>query len=253
MATGEIPTRAVLGIPIVCLELREISNTVINLITEPGKKTFFYVNGHCLNIANRDPVYRKILQGADLVYADGMGPILASKILGRPLLERTPTPDFIGKVFTVAIKKKWSIYLLGGEGEVVKKAQENLQKRFKRLQIAGYHHGFFKKNEQIIKQINRAGADIILVGMGTPRQEKWIAQNKNKVNAKAFWAVGALFEIFSNKRKRAPKWMQQIGLEWTFRLIQDPKRLWRRYLLGNITFLLTVFGERAVFFRKSSH
>lgn len=251
MTRGKIPTKMVLGIPIAALRLKEISFVIARLIETSGKKTFFYVNAHCLNIAGKDPVYKKILQGATLVYSGGMGPILASRILGRPLLDRTPTPDFISDVFVRAQRNKWSFYLLGGEENVARKAAENLWKRFPGLAIVGYHSGFFTNNNEIIKKINRVKPDIILVGVGTPRQEKWIADNIDKVNAKVFWAVGALFDILSGKRKRAPKWMQRLGFEWAFRLLQEPRRLWKRYIFGNIGFLLTVFREREHFSHKS--
>lgn len=126
---GKIPTKTVLGIPIVALRLKEISSVVVKLIETSGKKTFFYVNAHCLNIAGKDHVYKKILQRGTLVYADGMGPILASRILGRPLLERTSAPDFIEEIFDIAQEKKWSFYLLGGEADVVQKAAKFLQKK----------------------------------------------------------------------------------------------------------------------------
>ena len=240
-----------MGIPIARLTLREISNIVIDLIEKRGKKTFFYVNAHCLNIANRDPIYQKILQRADLVYAGGMGPILASKILGNPLWERTPTPDFIDDVFVAAIKNKWSFYLLGGEEGVAGDAAEGLRKRFHGLKIVGYHHGFFTNNSEVSQKINQVKPDIILVGMGTPKQEKWIENNMDQINAKTFWAVGALFDVLSGKRKRAPKWMQKLGLEWVFRLIQEPGRLWKRYLIGNIIFLITVFQKKLSFSQRS--
>jgi len=250
---GKIPTKTVLGIPIVALRLKEISSVVVKLIETSGKKTFFYVNAHCLNIAGKDHVYKKILQRGTLVYADGMGPILASRILGRPLLERTSAPDFIEEIFDIAQEKKWSFYLLGGEADVVQKAAKFLQKKFPRLKIAGYSPGFFAGNNEIIEKINRAKPDIVLVGIGTPRQEKWIADNINRVNADTFWAVGGLFDFFSGKRKRAPIWVQRLGFEWAFRLAQEPRRLWKRYLFGNIHFLLTVFGETKFFSQKTSH
>ncbi|EKD65565.1 MAG: sugar transferase/glycosyl transferase, WecB/TagA/CpsF family protein [uncultured bacterium] len=253
---------SILGIPVVWLRLREISPLIANLLEERGKvrspgildkKIIFYVDAYHFNIANKDSFYKKILQTATFVHASGMGPVLASKMLGSPLPERTPTPDFIEEIFTIAEKKKWSFYLLGGEKDVVEKTVQNLRKKFPGLKIAGYHHGFFTNNNKIVEEINRAKPDIVLVGMGPPKQEKWIEENKDKINAKVFWAVGALFDILSGKRKRAPNWMQDLGLEWAYRVGQEPKRLWRRYIFGNIEFLFIVLKERVAFFHKSSH
>lgn len=114
-------------------------------------------------------------------------------MLGQPLPERTPPEDFISEVFAKALEKKWSFYLLGGEEHIVEEAAEHLRKRFPRLKIAGYHHGFFTKNSEIVEKINTVKPDIILVGMGAPRQEKWITDNIDKVNVNTFWAVGGLF------------------------------------------------------------
>ena len=251
----------ILGVPIARLRLKEISSVVIKLIEEGGKsrtklvrdkKTIFYVNAHCFNIANKDPLYKKLLQRATLVYPDGTGPILASRILGLDLLERTPALDFIDEIFAKAERKKWSFYLLGGEEDVVESTVDQVKKRFPMLKIAGYHHGFFANNSKIVEEINRVKPDIVLVGMGPSKQEKWIAENKDKINARVFWAVGALFDVLSGKRKRGPKWIQRLGLEWIFRLVQEPRRLWKRYLFGNIHFLFTVFREREAFSHKTS-
>jgi len=247
----KILTVVIFGIPIAAVSLDQISLIIISLIKSRKKSDFFYVNAHCLNIANKDKEYKRILQKATLVYSGGFGPVLASRILGRPLYERTPTPDFIENIFLIAQKKNWSIYLLGGEHGIAGKAAANLKKRFPYLVIAGYHHGFFRKNSKIIEKINRAKPDIVLVGMGTPRQERWIADNMDTVKSRVFWAVGALFDILSDKRKRAPKWMQELGLEWAFRLLQEPRRLWRRYVFGNIRFVINVLGQ-STFFRKTS-
>lgn len=248
----KIPTKTILGIPIVDLNLKEISSVIFRLIEGTGKKTFFYVDANHFNIAEKDPIYKKILQGATFVHASGMGPIFASRMLGRSLPGRTPTPDFIYEFFAKAEDKNWSIYLLGGEEYITEKTTENLLKRFPKLIIAGYSHGFFAKNNEIVEKINKAKPDVILVGMGPPIQEKWIMDNIDKVNAKTFWAVGALFDILSGKRKRPPKWMQGIGLEWLYRLGQEPGRLWKRYIFGNIVFLITVFQEIKLFSRKTS-
>lgn len=253
MTRSKIPTRLILGVPIAALRLKEISSVIARFIEGGGKKTFFYVNAHCLNVANKNPRYKKILQTAALVYADGMGPIIASKLLGRPLPERTSAPDFISEVFAIAEIKRWSFYLFGGEENIVRKAAENIKKRFPKLTVAGYHSGFYTKNNEITKEISRARPDIILVGMGTPRQEIWIADNIDKVNARVFWAVGGLFDFLSGKRRRAPYWIQRLGFEWTFRLLQEPRRLWRRYVFGNILFLLTILQEKGLFSQKNGH
>lgn len=249
----KVPTKTVLGVPIAALRLKETPSVIASLIERNDKKkTFFYVDAHHFNIASKDSKYKRILQKATLVHVSGMGPILASRILGQSLPERTPTPDFIDEIFAIGERKKWSFYLLGGEEDVVRKAVERIKKEFPGIEIVGYHHGFFADDREIVSKINSVKPDIILVGMGTPKQERWIEENKNKINAKVFWAVGALFDILSGKRKRPPKWIQRIGMEWVYRMGQEPRRLWRRYLFGNIAFLFNVLQEKELSSRKSS-
>lgn len=254
MKIRDIPTRTVLGVPIAALRLKEISSVVASLIEKNGnKKTLFYVDAHHFNIANKDLAFKKILQEATFVHASGIGPVLASRMLGQSLPERTPTPDFIEEIFSIAEKKKWSFYLLGGEEDVIEKTVKNLQKSFPGMKIVGYHHGFFTNNNKIAEDINRVKPDIILVGMGPPKQEVWIAENKERINARIFWGVGALFDVLSGKRKRGPKWVRRLGFEWVFRLIQEPRRLWKRYIFGNTEFVFIVLQEKGASFRKSNH
>jgi len=232
----------IFGVPIIPASLTEIPQLIVSLIENGKKRTFFYVNAHCLNIAYKNPEYKSILQKASLVYSGGIGPVLASRLLGKPLPERAPTPDFIEKVFHTAEKKGWSIYLLGTKTKSLKRAVGKLKDKFPRLTIVGYHHGYFNKNEEkeIINDINSKQPTILIVGMGTPRQEKFISDNMNKINSSVFWAVGALFDVISGELPRAPLWIQNLKMEWLFRLFQEPRRLWKRYIIGNTFFIIRV-------------
>lgn len=232
------------SIPIASVTLRELPNILQDLINKKGQKTVFYINAHCINLAQNDEQYKTILQKADLVYSGGIGPIWASKILGKPLKDRTPTPDFIDSVFSLCQKNEWTIYLLGSEENVVKHTAHILSQKYPKI-IVGLHNGYFsaKEEKKLITEINTKKPFILLVGMGSPKQEKWIEKHKHELNVSVFWAVGALFDVISQKVKRAPKWMQVIGLEWLYRLLQEPHRLWKRYLIGNMQFLRNIIKE----------
>ena len=245
-AKGLIKSKKILGVPVATLGLGEIPKVIINNIKVGGKKQFFYVNAHCLTLAQKDKEYLSILKRADLVYSGGMGPVLASRILLRPLPERTPTPDFIDQVFEAGEDKNWTFYFLGAELRSLEKAVKKIKQKFPRLAVVGYHHGYFDEGEErkIIADINRKRPTVLIVGMGMPKQEKWIAKNMGKINAGVFWSVGALFDIISGKMSRGPVWMQKVGLEWLFRLYQEPKRLWKRYTLGNIYFVYLIFKAK---------
>ncbi len=235
----------VFNIPIAQVTLNSISSLINSYISDKQKRTFFYVNAHCINIASKDTAYRQILQQSDLVYSGGYGPVLASKILNSHLLERTPTPDFIDKIFKEGEIKKWSFYFIGSKKLSLEKTVSIIKTKFPNINLKGYHHGYFSKQEEnaLIQDINLKKPTILIVGMGTPKQEKWIANNINRMDAKIFWAVGAMFDVLSGSLPRAPKWMQFIGLEWLYRLFQEPRRLWKRYTLGNLYFVYLIIKE----------
>ncbi len=237
------PIRAILNVPIRAIELKKIPDVIESLIEHGYQETFYYVNAHCLNISVKNSQYRHILNKASLVYSGGLGPVLASKLLNQPLPERTPTPDFIDKVFSTAQKRNWSIYLLGTKQASLKLAIQKIKTKFPKLEICGYHHGYFNEaeNRKIINEINELKPTLVIVGMGTPKQETWMDENSGKLNVKAIWAVGALFDVISGALPRAPICLQKAGLEWFFRLCQEPQRLWARYLIGNAMFLIVVF------------
>ena len=139
-------------------------------------------------------------------------------------------------------EKKFKIFMYGAKPEIVKKAKENLEKKYPNINIVGYIDGYEKDNEKIVNMINESGADIMFVALGSPKQEFWINENKKKLNCKIYQGVGGSFDVFSGTIKRAPKWMQKCGLEWFYRLIKEPKRIVRQ--LGLFKFLVLALVER---------
>jgi len=242
-----------LDIKISALTLDEIVEKILEFAIFGKRKMVTYLNANCVNISFTDFEYKKILQKSDLVYAGGQGVVWASKFIGSPLPERVNILDFFDILVRKLRDKKITIYLLGGRVEIVKKTEGVLKK--KGLKIVGSRDGFFDKTEEmeIIQEINFLKPDILMVGMGVPRQEKWIHNYLNKLDVNLYWAVGAAFGWLSGYRKRAPIWMIRCGLEWLYRLYQEPKRLWRRYLIGNFIFIYHVLRWRlqSLFFWKS--
>jgi N-acetylglucosaminyldiphosphoundecaprenol N-acetyl-beta-D-mannosaminyltransferase len=220
---------------------REIQDILMGFATGDRIRSVFYLNAHCANIASKDEAYKSVLNKADLVHADGQGVVWASRFLGFPLPERVNIMDFFDEFTKKLVDKKISIYLLGGDADVVKKAGEVLEK--KGMNIIGLRCGFFDDIEEsrIIQDINALGPDILMVGMDTPKQEKWIFKHICELNVRLCWAVGNAFELMAGTRKRTPKWMAEHGLEWLCRLCQRPDRLWKRYLFGNFVFIYNVF------------
>jgi N-acetylglucosaminyldiphosphoundecaprenol N-acetyl-beta-D-mannosaminyltransferase len=164
----------------------------------------------------------------------------------HPLSDRMTGADWIYDLSTHCEKMGHSLYLLGGEEGVAETTAKKLKSQSTDLNILGTHHGFFDKDHchEIIKEINRLDPDVLLVGFGSPLQEKWLWKYRSLVKAPVCWVVGAVFDFVSNKVKRGPKRMTDSGLEWLCRLYYEPRRLWRRYLLGNPLFIYYVLRER---------
>jgi N-acetylglucosaminyldiphosphoundecaprenol N-acetyl-beta-D-mannosaminyltransferase len=221
---------------------------IIREITEyalSGKRNFItYINAHCANISFVDIEYRETLRKANLVYAGGQGVVWATRFLRSPLPGRINILDFFDKL-TVGLKRRGiTIYLLGGQEDIVKKTEASL--REKGLDVVGYRSGFFDdpQEQELIREINMLKPDILMVGMGVPKQEKWIYRHLDELDVRLCWAVGAAFDWLSGRRKRAPRWMVQLGLEWVHRLFQQPRRLWKRYLIGNIIFVYHILSYK---------
>lgn len=189
-----------------------------------------------------DPEFRQIYRNASLVVADGMPIIWASRWLGKPLKERVSGADLLPKVCEVAAASGKTVFLLGGKDGIAERAAQNLQARFPSLRVVGAYgppFGFESdeaENQRIVRVINEAQPDILFVGLGAPKQEKWVARHLQQLQIKVALCVGAGIDYVAGTLKRAPRWMQRVGLEWAWRLFQEPGRLWRRYLVTDLAF-----------------
>lgn len=233
----------ILGIKVDKADIDTICHKIIRLFHQKNKKIVFYVNAHSINIAAKNPSFKSTLNYADLVYCGGLGPVIAARLLKKLKLKKTTTPDFIYDVFRNMEKNNKSIFFLGSKETNLREMKKNISHRFPKLKILGSNHGYFSilDNQKLIVKINKLKPDLLLVGMGSPKQEEWIVNNYKKIDAKIFWSVGAIFEIFSGKYKRLPKVFNDFGFEWIYRLIQEPRRLWKRYLIGNVDFFSILF------------
>ncbi len=193
------------------------------------------VNAQAVVLAEHNAAFRDALRQADWVFCDGMGVWLAARWLRTPLPARFTPTDWIEQLCQLCAKHNRSIFLLGGIQKSVLGAAENLRQRVQGL-VVHTHRGHFElqgpENEAVVAQINAAQPGVLLVGFGMPLQELWITENRGRLNAKVILAVGGLFDYLSGIQRRGPRWLTDRGLEWLYRLISHPRRLWRRYLLG---------------------
>jgi len=206
-----------------------------------------YLNAHVLNQSRANPALREALEQADLVYCDGYGVRLAAKALDAEIPHRMTGADWIYGLAALCELGGQSVYLLGAEPGVTAEAARRLDRWYPRLRIAGTHHGYFDigsaHDDRVVEDINARKPDIVLVGMGTPKQELWVAENAARLETDVVWTVGALFDYVSGRVPRAPRWLADNGLEWIFRLAIEPQRMWRRYLLGNPVFISRVMAQ----------
>ncbi|KAF0244913.1 MAG: WecB/TagA/CpsF family glycosyltransferase, partial [bacterium] len=240
------PSRVTItGIPIDNLSQKEALETIDRYINQKQKnRLMVVVNASKLVLAQEDKELRQIILSADIVTADGMSVVWASNFLGKPLKERVTGIDTFENLVEMAAQKGYSVYFLGAKPDVVEALVKHYQENLPNLKIAGYHDGYFGSNEDVIDDVKKASPDILFVAMGSPRQEKWQSVNLTKLAVPFTIGVGGSFDHITGFSRRAPKWMQQSGLEWLYRLAQEPGRLWQRYLVGNTKFILLVLRER---------
>ena len=219
------------------------------LALNPGGKaiTVMYANIHVLNTSWRDRDLRPILNSADIVYCDGSGVRLGAWLLGHRLPPRMTGADWMEQLCAACAGRGTSLYLLGSRPGVADRAAEALQVQCRGLNVVGTHHGYLQDSAvsaAAITAINAARPHILFVGMGTPIQERWISEHRHELEVPVVWAVGALFDFIGGFQRRAPRWMLDHSLEWLHRFWVEPRRMWRRYIVGNPLFVWRVIMQR---------
>lgn len=240
---------AILGIWVDDIQRSEITERIISIIRSESDcpKLIGSLQIHKSNIAAKNRAVFDYLNNCKLCYCDGNGVRWASILLGHPIKERMTAADFITEVLAECARNGYMVYILGGMPGVVERGLQKMRDEVPDLVIAGYHHGFFDikdENDMIVADINRANADLLIVGMGIPRQEEWVMANLDKIEAGTIWALGATFDYFAGTQSRGPKFFRDHGHEWLGRLVSNPRHLAGRYLIGNPLFFLRVLHQR---------
>lgn len=237
------------GISISSSSMQESVAWVLREAFKHRKSTAHFVNADCLNHAYKNKEYRRSLRDARRVFADGSGIKLAANILEVTAGENINGTDLFPLICERAAETNASIYLLGAKPDVAAVTAENMISKYPGLRIAGTKDGYFSKEEtqDVLKEINASGANIVLVAMGAPRQETWLNKYRHQLNAGICLGVGGLFDYYSGNIPRAPEWMRKAGLEWVWRFMQEPGRMWKRYWIGNFVFIYRVMKQKADF------
>jgi len=207
-------------------------------------------NAHAFNLAYSAPWLRQLLSSAAAIRIDGAGVGLGLCLLGYPCPPRATWADFAWQLAAYAEPRGFTFFFLGGRPGIAEKAAARLIERHPNLQIVGTHHGYFDKtpgspeNEAVVQAINAVKPNILIVGFGMPIQERWLMENWERIDANVALTGGAVFDYVSGELRRGPRWMTDHGLEWLARLIIEPRRLWKRYLIGNPLFMWRVLKQR---------
>ena len=227
----------VLGINFDITDFDSVIKKIFDVIDNQKEKLFIVTaNPEIVMLAQKDLELKKIISEADLVLPDGIGIVLASQFNKIKIHKRIAGYDLVQKIFLMSKNKNFSVYFLGGEENIVANAKRNMENKFSSLKIIGVNNGFFSNEIKVVRKINLLKPDILLVGMGAPKQEKFIFKYKNMINAKIFIGVGGSFDIMAGKVKRAPKIFIDLNLEWLYRFIQEPRRFFRLIVLPKFLF-----------------
>ena len=247
VATPHAPRAlTVLDVRIDNLSMREAVSAVTETPVAGPPRHVAFVNADCFNRAAVDDQYAAALRGADLVLPDGIGVRLAGWFLQQPVRENVNGTDLFPRLCGAIARTPHSVYLLGGQPGVADGVANWMAAYHPEVRIAGTAHGFFAPADEaaLVQRIRQSGASLLLVAFGAPRQDVWIAKHLAATGVAVAIGVGGLFDFYSGRIRRAAPWMRELGLEWVWRLMQEPRRLWRRYLVGNAVFLLRVFRSR---------
>lgn len=249
VSAGHTPKREILGVPVDALTMQEVLDRVDKTIVGGGRLRIGVVNAAKLVQMRRDPTLRADVVSCDLVLADGVPVVWASRLLGRPLPERVAGIDLMSGMLRRGDENGYRVYCLGASEDVLAAAVARITADYPHVRLVGRHHGYFTSQEEsdIVAAMADAKPDILLVGMSSPKKERFLARWSDQLVVPVCHGVGGSFDVLAGKVRRAPRVWQRLGLEWLYRVCQEPRRLWRRYLVTNTLFCGLVIDH---FFRQ---
>lgn len=232
------PRIQMMGCTVDNLSMEETLQTIEGFIASGKPHQHVVVNVDKLVKAQKDPELRQIINDCALINADGMPVVWASRLLGKPLKERVAGVDLFESLMKRSAEKGWRVYLLGAKEEIVSKVRDIYAHKYPNLVFAGYRNGYWKPEEEgaIVQQIADARADLLFVAISSPKKEQFLGAYQATMKIPFAMGVGGTFDVAAGKVKRAPVWMQKTGLEWFYRFLQEPRRMFRRYFIEDMAF-----------------
>lgn len=237
------------------LKTSEIYNQKLSELSSHDKLLICTINAHCYNKAQIDSYYKDVLLNCDILIPDGIGVIYAIRWLTGRKLKKIAGADLFFYEMERLQKTGGKCFFLGSRDEILDKIKERAAKEYPSIVIQTYSPPYKKEFEEedddaMIEAINQFQPDVLMMGMTAPKQEKWAFKHYDRLNVGHICCIGAVFDFYAGHVKRAPQWMINTGLEWAFRFIKEPRRLWKRYLIGNFVFILFVIKEKIFISKK---
>lgn len=229
-----------------CLTMEETINRAVEAIKEKKCIQHVVINASKINLMQQDSELKEIVNSCPIINADGQSIVWAGRFLGYHVPERVAGIDLFEELVRTCAEEGFRPYFFGAKDQVVKDVVKHYSNRYPELKVAGYRDGYFEKEESnsIANQIKQSNADILFVAFSSPKKEYWIKENMPIMEVPFAMGVGGSFDVIAGVTTRAPLWMQRFGLEWFHRFIQEPRRMFRRYILGNIKFVSLVLSEK---------
>lgn len=228
------------------LTMDETLNKIDNIIKKGIPAQHVVVNANKINLMQKDLLLRSIVNSSELINADGASVLLAGKLLGKPIVERVTGIDLFYELLLKCEINGYKPYFLGATKETIEVLISIIRENYPKIDIAGYRDGYFTENESedIVSEISATNAALLFVGFSSPQKEYWINKYLDQMNVPFVMGVGGSFDVLAGKTKRAPDYLQKIGMEWFYRFAQEPRRMFKRYFVGNLLFVYYILEEK---------
>jgi N-acetylglucosaminyldiphosphoundecaprenol N-acetyl-beta-D-mannosaminyltransferase len=234
-----------LGCPMHVISMDETLDFIDNNVAAKRFTQHVVVNVAKIVNMRKDPQLAESVRSCDIINIDGMGVVWGSRLLGLDVRERVAGIDLFHALLKMSAEKGYSVYLLGAEEAVVAETARRVQSLYPGLRLAGFHHGYFWDDEAaMVQKIRESGAQLLFVAITSPKKENFINRWRDQLGVNFVMGVGGTFDVVAGKVKRAPLWMQRAGLEWFYRVLQEPRRMWKRYLVTNSIFAGLLLREK---------
>ena len=235
--------RDLFGIEIDALDMKGTVDLIMRLLDQREPVQHVALNAAKVVMVSKDAKLRAVIRACRVVNADGQSVVIASRLLRQPLPERVAGIDLFAELVKRSAENGRSVYFLGAREDVLEEMLSRFRTQYPTLRIAGLRNGYWNDDAEVIEQVRAVQPDLLFLAIPSPRKEFWLAEHLPALGVPFAMGVGGSFDVLAGKIKRAPAWVQRLGCEWVYRLAQEPRRMWKRYLVGNTAFMWLTLKE----------